>query len=275
MMIATKTGAWKAGIWRRTTLAIAVAVLAAAFHTAPAAAKSRSLSGTVTYRERMALPPSSLVEVQLVDISLADAPARVLARTTLWPRRQVPLRYRLRYDDTQIIANHTYALQARITLGGRLLFINTTRHSLSADGLAGGREGFGDTDILVERVADSPRTQEPAAPARPDGRWLAEDIGGGGVIDRLQTVLEIAPNGAVSGSGGCNRMVGKANIAGDRLSFGPIASTKMACPPAAMNQEAKFFAALADVRAWRVDAIRQKLILLDAQGRTIITLARM
>lgn len=269
-MIATKTGTWQ-----RAALAVAVAVLATVVHTASADARSRSLSGTVTYRERMALPPTAVVEVQLLDVSLADAPAKVLASATLRPRRQVPLRYRLRYDDVHIRPNHTYALQARITLDGRLLFLNTTRHTLSAEGLAGGPGGFGNTDILVERVADSPRAEGPVGPARPDGRWLAEDIGGGGVIDRLQTVLEIAPNGAVSGSGGCNRLTGKANIAGDRLSFGPIASTRMACTPAAMNQEAKFFAALANVRGWRIDAARQKLMLLDGQNRAIVTLARM
>ena len=49
----------------------------------------------------------------------------------------------------------------------------------------------------------------------------------------------------------------------------------MACVPAAMNQEAEFFAALADVRAWRVDPQRGKLMLLDAQGRAIVTLASM
>lgn len=270
------------GSWQRITAAIALAIAAVTAHTASAVAKSRSLSGTVTYRERMALPPRAVVEVQLLDISLADAPAKVLARTTISPRRQVPLRYRLRYDDRQIRPNHSYALQARITLNGQLLFLNTTRHSLSAAGLAGGRESFGNTDILVERVSDGPRGETPATTpttpattARPEGRWLAEDIGGGGVIDRLQTVLDIAANGAVSGSGGCNRIMGRATVAGDRISFGPIGSTKMACTPAAMNQEAKFIAALAEVRAFRVDTLRRKLLLLDAQGRTNVVLAAM
>src|SRR5262245_17332334 len=64
------------------------------------------------------------------------------------------------------------------------------------------------------------------------GRWLAEDIRNGGVIDRLQTVLELGADGAVSGSGGCNRMTGRVVIAGHRMTFGPLASTKMACAPA-------------------------------------------
>ena len=33
------------------------------------------IEGTVFYRERMLLPPGTQVEVQVVDISLADAPA--------------------------------------------------------------------------------------------------------------------------------------------------------------------------------------------------------
>ena len=109
----------------------------------------------------------------------------------------------------------------------------------------------------------------------PVGRWLAEDIRGGGVIDRLQTILEIAPDGAMSGTGGCNRMMGKASIANDIITFGQIASTQMACTPAAMNQERKFFDALRDVRGWRADPMRRKLILLAADGTPIVVLARM
>ena len=150
------------------------------------------------------------------------------------------------------------ALQARITAGGRLLFINSARHAIFTDGPER-------TDILVERVA---------AAATPAGRWLAEDIRGGGVIDRLQTVLEIAEDGTITGTGGCNRMSGKATISDDGIVFGPIAATSMACTPAAMDQESKFFEALGHVRKWRVDPARRKLALLDEGGSTLIVLAR-
>lgn len=92
--------------------------------------------------------------------------------------------------------------------------------------------------------------QQPADKASPIGRWLAEDIRGGGVIDNLQTVLEIAEDGKVSGSGGCNRMSAVATVSGEDITFGPIAATRMACAPASMNQETKFFAALAEARTW-------------------------
>ena len=55
-----------------------------------------------------------------------------------------------------------------------------------------------------------------ASPTSPAGRWLAEDIRGGGVIDRLQSVLEIAGDGRISGTGGCNRIMGKARMRAPR-----------------------------------------------------------
>jgi putative lipoprotein len=111
--------------------------------------------------------------------------------------------------------------------------------------------------------------------AFPAGKWLAEDIRGGGVIDFAQTVLEIARDGHVSGSGGCNRIGGGATVEGDRMTFSRMISTRMACTPALMHQESRFLDALADVRRFRVDVRRRKLLLLDAGGKTILRLSRM
>lgn len=239
-----------------TTLSAALAAPVAAL------AETRTLDGTVTYRERMALPPDAEITVQLVDVSLADAPATLLGETTLTPSHQVPVPFQITYDDADLAEGHSYALQARITVEDQLIFINTSRHAV-----------FGPepdaTDILVERVAASP---EPDAAPSPAGRWLAEDIGGGGVIDNAQSLLELAADGTVTGSGGCNRMRGTAVIEGDALTLGPIAATRMACVPALGDQEAKFFAALAATRNWKIDEIG-KLILLGAEGQALMRLA--
>jgi putative lipoprotein len=112
-----------------------------------------------------------------------------------------------------------------------------------------------------------------AAAQGPAGRWLAERIRDGGVIDRIQTILEIAPGGVVSGTGGCNRMGGQATISRDTIAFGEIVSTRMACAPPVMDQEQRFFAALAQVRRWRFDPATRKLILLDADGKPLVVLA--
>lgn len=230
-----------------------------------AAAATLTLRGTVAYRERIALPPTTVVEVKLLDVSLADAPARTIAETRIAAGRRNPIRYTLRFDRAQIQPRRSYALQARITDGDRLLFITTTRHTVFAG-------GPNRTDVRVERVSgQGPAPRQPGLA----GRWLAEDINGGGVIDRLQSVLEIGADGRVSGTGGCNRIGGSATVTGPAISFGRLISTQMACTPAAMNQEQKFLAALEAARSWRIDPLRQKLILSGATGATVMVLARM
>lgn len=229
-----------------------------------AAAEARTISGKVVYRERMMLPPGAVVEVKLLDISLADAPAKTISETRITDAKASPIPYTLRYDSAQIEPRHTYALHARIQEGDRLLFISTTRHTV----FAGGKD---DGEIQVENVAR--QAPPPPSSSLPAGRWLAEDIRGRGVIDNLQSVLEITADGVVTGSGGCNRIRGQATISGASLTFGAMAGTRMACPPAVMDQESKFLSALEAVRSFRVDSQQRKLFLLDAAGQTVMRLS--
>lgn len=92
------------------------------------------LSGQVSYLERSALPADAVLEVKLLDVSLADAPAKVLASQRLAPGQQVPIDFTLLYEPRQIIASHSYALQARVLQGNRLLFINTQRYPVLTRG---------------------------------------------------------------------------------------------------------------------------------------------
>lgn len=114
-----------------------------------------------------------------------------------------------------------------------------------------------------------------AAPVAPTGKWLAEDIDGGGVIDRLQTTLEIRDDGIVNGMGGCNRYAGSAKIDGNAIKFLPMASTRMACSPAVMKQESKFHNTLERVRTWRIDQAQRKLLLFDGGGFEMMRLSKM
>lgn len=241
-----------------------VATMAASLlPTLPAMAETSILRGTVNYVERMALPANAVIIVQLADVSRADAPAEILAEDRITGATGSPIPYRLSFDHAKIDLQHRYALQARILDGDRLLFVTTKHHAV----FAGGRNN---TRLLVQRVAEhAPVGTSPA------GKWLAEDILGGGVIDRLQTTLEIAPDGTVSGHGGCNRYRGRVSITGESISFSPLASTKMACTPAAMAQEQKFHQALERARSFRISARERKLILRDGAGATVARLAAM
>ena len=93
------------------------------------------VTGTVTYRERIALPPTAVVTVRLVDVSRADAPALVLGEQVIQASgKQVPFAFELSYDPAKIEGNHTYAVQARIEDDGKLRFINDTRYAVITGG---------------------------------------------------------------------------------------------------------------------------------------------
>ncbi|QNP51033.1 YbaY family lipoprotein [Hymenobacter qilianensis] len=53
----------------------------------PGQTVSAAVTGTVSYRERIALPPTAIVKLQLLDVSFADVAATVLDSLTLRPRR--------------------------------------------------------------------------------------------------------------------------------------------------------------------------------------------
>ncbi|WP_332685675.1 YbaY family lipoprotein, partial [Bosea sp. (in: a-proteobacteria)] len=88
-----------AGSRRHFVGALALGFLASA---GAASAATATLRGTVSYRERIALPPGAIVEVKLLDVSLADAPARTIAETRVSGRRN-PARYVLRFDRSLIV----------------------------------------------------------------------------------------------------------------------------------------------------------------------------
>ena len=86
-----------------------------------------TLSGTVSYRERIALPPGSQLQVTLEDTSRADAPATVLGEFHETVSAQVPLPFSIAYAPADVQPNHRYSLRARLTdADGRLLFISDT-----------------------------------------------------------------------------------------------------------------------------------------------------
>lgn len=100
----------------------------------PAEAGMASVTGTVFYLERMALPPGAVLTVQLADVSVADAPADVIAKETRTLTTQVPVPFALSYDPERIVSSHSYTVQARIEVDGKLRFISTTAYLVITNG---------------------------------------------------------------------------------------------------------------------------------------------
>ena len=108
------------------------------------------VTGTVFYLERIALPPGAVLKVQLIDGSIADAPADVIAQETIQVTTQVPIPFSLSYDPHRIIPSHTYAVQARIEVDGKLRFINTSSNPVVTNGKPAS------VDVRVSPVPQSP-----------------------------------------------------------------------------------------------------------------------
>ncbi|WP_110968259.1 YbaY family lipoprotein [Pseudomonas huaxiensis] len=113
------------------TLCCASLLAACSSHTPDSKA---ALDGEVFYLQRIALPPAATLDVSLLDVSLADAPAVTLTRQSGKVSGQVPLPFHLQYNPAQVKPGHRYAVSARIELDGKLLFISTEQHSVKLDG---------------------------------------------------------------------------------------------------------------------------------------------
>ena len=94
-----------------------------------------SVSGTVTYRERLALSPGAKLVMELRDVSYADAAATLIARQTISDPGQVPIKFKVEYNRDDIDSRNTYAVSARIIESdGRLAFTNDTAYDVITRG---------------------------------------------------------------------------------------------------------------------------------------------
>ncbi|MCA1299492.1 META domain-containing protein [Stappia indica] len=105
------------------------------FSALPAAATEVTVTGALTYRQRVALPPDSMVKVELREISIADQAAPLLAEYQYQADgRQVPLPFEFTIDDSAFQPGHRYAVQGRITQpDGQLLWTTDEVHSVDPD----------------------------------------------------------------------------------------------------------------------------------------------
>lgn len=250
----------------------------------PALAERLTLTGQVTYRERVALPSNGSLSVNLIDLATPATPT-VAARATLGGPGQVPLTFTLHFENSVILPDHAYALTATIAdENGAVWFTSPTPYAV--DPLAPA------ADILIilthpEQPADAVVTPEPVAaepeavadlppPALPpivDTTWRAVSIGGNPVADNIVSSLSVASDMRAGGKGGCNSWFAQAQLGETQLVFSAVAATRMAClSDVATAQEAAFFAALASTRSWRL--AEDELTLTDGAGRALAVLEK-
>ena len=114
------------------------------------------VTGTITYRERIALPPDSVVEVRLSDVSEADAPSITISEQVIENPGQVPIDFEIEYEPAEIDERSTYSIQVRIIAGGELAFINDTAYDVITRSIPD------HVEMVLVRVGGSPSEPGPS-----------------------------------------------------------------------------------------------------------------
>lgn len=102
------------------------------------------ISGSVWFRERIALPPESVLTVQVQDVSRMDVAAEVLGEMAVTVQA-VPKDFLFVFKRDQFKPGHTYAIGARITKDDKLLFINTQSYTVDLNQPTG-------MSVMLEKV---------------------------------------------------------------------------------------------------------------------------
>lgn len=173
----------------RLLLLALLAALALLPRPGPARAEGETVtvSGTVTYRERILLPPGARLEVVVEDVSRADAPAERLA---VWETRTEgapPWRFSMEVPADRIDPAASYALRARLERDGRLIMTTDTHVPVLTRGA--GTEA----ELILKAVPRSGAADAPEpGPLPAHGlrlpatfRGTLPAASGGGVVTRL------------------------------------------------------------------------------------------
>ncbi|MFO1046822.1 MAG: META domain-containing protein [Geminicoccaceae bacterium] len=94
-------------------------------------------------------------------------------------------------------------------------------------------------------------------------QWRAKTVAGRAVPEDVIVSLGFPKAGQVAGRSGCNRYAGSIAVSDGRLVIGPLAMTRMACPPPQSEVEARFVATIDKVQ--RLERDNSALVLV-AEG---------
>lgn len=230
---------------------------------APGAAKR--LAGTVTYRERMALPPDAELVVVL-DSRTEDRDAVQVAEVRIPANgRSIPLPFEIRYTRDP---EKEYTLRARILeKGGEVLFDTPEPLPVPDDATALvvlTRRVFPDSAVSAQD--NDGQRPHPGLSSLAGTRWkliLLHDRKAEVFDNQPEVHLVFHPEGTtggrISGSDGCNAVLGSYTVKGSALRFSHLGGTLMLCPEGDA-QAREFNRMLGTVTGWKVSGDRLELL---------------
>ena len=190
-----------------------------------------TVTGTVTYLERIALPPDAVVTVTLLDISQQDVAATTIATTEITTGgAQVPIPFTLEYNTQDIVPTNTYGVRADITVGGSPMFVTDTATPVITQG---------NPTTNVELTLKSATGGEISPIVGQNWDWVSTLKGSQENLPNTagDTVLVLSPDGSASAATDCNTFGGEYTLDGSNISIEFMIQTLIACPPGSNEEE--------------------------------------
>lgn len=122
--------------------------------------------------------------------------------------------------------------------------------------------------IMMLALAPAALAQDDAPDALAGSGWLLVSLDGAPLVDDSAITLQFDSEGALGGSGGCNRYGGMYSLDGDSIDVGGVFSTQMACAEDIMAQEYAYFEALEAASTYAIEG--DTLTLTTEEGATLV-----
>ena len=234
-----------------------------------------NLLGRTSYRHddliAIAKPRRYTQKLSEQTVDFAGGTAIVRGINTISESGKVVLK--LRYTDVYVSrANRCVAVSAQETpIDDPAARAKAARAAQAAAAATAASAAAAAADAAAAAAATDAPIQSPA-----DGfgshAWTLIEVSGMGVTQPDARSIQFdASSHHVSGSAGCNRFTGTYQSSGTSLEIGPLATTRMMCPPATMAAETTFLNALKAVRGFSFES--GKLGLFDAGGTLVARFA--
>lgn len=214
-----------------------------------------SVSGTVVYRERMALPPDAAIEVKLQDVSGANGTPSTIAQTVFASGgKQVPISFQLSYNPSDINPAHKYQVQANIRVNGKLWFTGVIPYLVITQGAPS------QVALLLERAPDKPASAAGRKLRYTDWKLVQVNGKAAVVIEGSEAYLFFENKEMFTGSTGCNQMTGSYIASEGALQFTPGGMTMKMCVEPLMEQEQALVAAMKATTNYKIDGDALELL---------------
>ena len=199
-----------------------------------------TITGTLSYRERIALPPEAQVEIVVSDITLGRNQELILSRTmNTIGQASPPIPFSIDVSKLNLSDGPHYGLRAFIREPDGTIMFRTSEPFLL--NLRSDTVNIGDIAVSMT----SPDDPGPAGiPGLKDGEWRVTQIGGDVVPQGTAPTMTFAVDGRFYGSTSCNRFNSSYSLDGNSLQVGNVAATKRACEAGLMQQQRRFLDAI-------------------------------